>query len=91
MAVFIVSYDTVKERNYQALYEGMENVGGVRLLESVWGVALENTTAEVRDWVRDLLDDDDKILVVKLKPSVSWAARKCGTDVTAWLREHISK
>ncbi len=66
MSSFIVSYDTHKQRNYDELYKGMKEVGGIRLLESLWGVELNNTTPEVRDWVRGLLDDDDSIVVIRI-------------------------
>ena len=91
MGTYIVSYDAVEQRNYQNLYDGMKEVGGVRLLESVWGVELDNSVTEVRDWVRGLLDDDDKIVVIKVKPDVTWASRKCGSKVTDWLKEHVKK
>ncbi len=91
MAVFIVSYDAHNQRDYDDLYEAMEENSGVRLLESVWGIELDNSAAEVRDWIRGLLDDDDSILVVKIKPTPSWAARKCKKSATDWLKENVKK
>jgi len=90
MAVFIVTYDAHHERNYQDLYDAMEDHDGVRLSESVWGIVLNSQVAEVRDWVRNLLDDDDTIVVIQVDPKPSWATRKASQDANEWLRVHCS-
>jgi CRISPR/Cas system-associated endoribonuclease Cas2 len=89
MAVFIVTYDTHRGRNYQDLYDGMKKQSGIRLAESVWGVELNNSASEVRDWVKSLLDDDDTIVVIQVKPTPSWATRKAGKDATDWLQNNV--
>lgn len=86
MAAFIVTYDTHFGRNYQPLYDAMGKNGGVRLAESVWGVALNNTAGEVRDWVKALLDDDDTIIVIQVKPTPSWATSHAKKPATDWLK-----
>lgn len=88
MASFVVTYDAHKVRNYNELYEAMKQNDGVRLAESVWGVELNNTVSEVRDWARGLLDDDDTIVVIQLKPKLSWATRKASKEANDWLKEH---
>ena len=65
MATFLITYDTHAGRNYQSLYDGMAEHGGVRLAESVWSIVLNNTAGEVRDWVKNLLDSDDTIIVIQ--------------------------
>lgn len=88
MATFIVTYDTHAGRNYKSLYDGMEENGGVRLAESVWGIALNNTAGEVRDWVKSLLDSDDTIVVIQVKPKPSWATQKAKKGANDWLKEN---
>lgn len=88
MALFLMSYDTHFGRNYQPLYDAMEEVGAQRILESVWMFELKNTASEVRDWLRELLDDDDTIFVLKLKPKHAWAARKLEEGVADWINHH---
>lgn len=89
MATFIVTYDAHFGRDYEALYKAMADFRGVRLAESVWGIDLDNTPKEVRDWMRGLLDDDDTIIVIQIKPRPSWATRKVAAEATAWLTENI--
>lgn len=90
MSTFIITYDTHLGRDYQPFYDAMDQNGGVRLAESVWGIALENAAGEVRDWARNLLDDDDTIIVIQVKPKPSWATRKASKASTDWLKAHCS-
>ncbi|MGO8044953.1 hypothetical protein ACC713_18790 [Rhizobium johnstonii] len=89
MATFIITYDTHKGRNYQSFYEGIKAHGGVALAESVWGVELNNTVVEVRDWAKNLLDSDDTIVVFQIKPKLSWATTNAKKPANDWMRENI--
>ena len=89
MATFIISYDAHNVRDYDTLYEEFADAQAVRLLESVWGADLDNTAAEVRDWVRGLLDDDDSVLVIQVKPKLSWATRLVTKEASAWLKASL--
>ncbi|GGE17275.1 hypothetical protein GCM10011360_02600 [Primorskyibacter flagellatus] len=90
MGTFIITYDTHYGRNYKSLYDAMAANHGVRLNESVWGIELDNTAAEVRDWIRSLLDDDDTIVVIQVKPKPSWGTRLASKEANDWLRVHCS-
>lgn len=89
MATFIITYDTHFGRNYQALYDAMKEHRGVRLAESVWGIVLNNNPHEVRDWARSLLDDDDTIVVIQLRPEPNWASWYASDDATEWMHDYI--
>ncbi len=89
MAIFIVSYDLHNHRDYDSIHEAMGEVGAVKLLESVWGVELNNTPSEVREWMQSHLDEDDSILVVQIKPRPSWATRKIKSPANDWLKQNI--
>lgn len=91
MASFLITYDTHNGRNYQSFYDGMANKNGVRIAESVWGIELNNTVSEVRDWVKDLLDADDTIVVVQLKPKLSWGTRHATKEANEWLKVHSTQ
>lgn len=88
MAVFIVTYDKKADRNYQPFYDAMQEHDGVSLAESVWGITLQNTVSQVRDWVHGLMDDDDKIIVVQVSPEPSWATRQATKAANDWLRSN---
>lgn len=90
MASFILTYDAQSGRNYDDLYAAMAEYSGVRLAESVWGLELNNTPGEVRAWARALLDDDDTIVVVQLRPEISWASRHASSEAVEWLKNQLS-
>lgn len=74
MALYFVNYDLRQERDYQALYDALEALGAVRLLESVWCFNQDNTTATaMRNHFRKILDLDDGLLVSEVS---EWATRK---------------
>lgn len=72
MALYFLSYDLRKARNYQPLYDELNRIRAVRVLESVWSFEMDNTnTATLRDHLRNYLDADDGVLVVKAS---EWAS-----------------
>lgn len=68
MALFFLSYDLRKQRNYQTLYDELNRLKGIRVLESVWSLKLadNNTCANVRDHFQKFIDGDDGIIVTKV-------------------------
>lgn len=86
MPAYIVTYDTHLERDRPRLCEAMEEVGGVRLAENVWGVSSVQSVSELRDWVKALLDDDDTVVVVRLQRRLAWATRNVAKEATDWLQ-----
>lgn len=89
MATFIITYDTHKDRNYSDLYKGMAEHNGVRLAESLWGIDFDHSATEVKDWVRDLLDNDDTIIVVQVKSGSDWAIQTAPYAVLEWFKERL--
>jgi hypothetical protein len=65
----------------------MAPLDAVRLLESVWLLRVNNTAAEVRDWMKGLTDNDDKIAVVDL--CGQWATYRVPKAATDWLHSHL--
>jgi hypothetical protein len=74
MALFFLSYDLRKTRNYQTLYDELENFSAVRVLESTWCFNRYNTSASsLRDHFKKFIDADDGLLVDE---SIDWATYK---------------
>ena len=72
MALYFLTYDLRKERDYKKLYEELENFNAVQVLESTWCFNRINTTAEgLRGYFKKYIDKDDGILVSE---SNSWAS-----------------
>jgi hypothetical protein len=60
MALYFLTYDLRNSRNYQPLYNKLNDLNAVRILESTWCFDRLNTNAEgLTNYFRRLLDGDD--------------------------------
>ncbi len=87
MAIFVISYDLVKSRNYPAITEPLKTKGAYRALESLWVVNLTNDIITVRDWLGRLVDDDDRIFVAEVTNIA--ALNALGPDFQTWLNKNF--
>lgn len=78
MALYFLTYDLRKERDYQHLAEELEELEAVRVLESTWCFKRFNTSAEnLRDYFKNFIDPDDAVIVSEVS---GWASHN--TDGT---------
>lgn len=65
MKIFFVDYDLRGDRDYQTLYDELNRLHGIRVLESLWSLKLnDNTTCvSLRDHLMQFIDSDDGIIV----------------------------
>ena len=65
MKVFFVDYDLRGDRDYQTLYDELNRLHGIRVLESLWSLKLnDNTTCvSLRDHLMQFINSDDGIIV----------------------------
>lgn len=84
MAIFTISYDLIKFKDYPELWKEFDRLGGQKILESVYLVNLNNTTEQVRDHFKEYIDEDDMLIVSKttefkyikaLKGTGDWIAK----------------
>lgn len=74
MAVYFITYDLRKKRDYKKLYDELENFEAVRVLESIWCFKrINTTTAKLRNHFKKFIDQDDGLLLVEAN---SWATSK---------------
>jgi len=64
MALFSVTYDLNKDKDYDALIGGLEKLDTVKVQLSQWFLAANNTALELRDHLAQYVDDDDKLMIV---------------------------
>jgi hypothetical protein len=86
--VLIISYDLVKPgQNYEELlkrikaYDGWARLGG-----SAYLISTERTPVEVRDHLRQVLDQNDKLFVGTSPPPSAWAGMP--QDVSKWIQDN---
>ncbi|MCQ9091066.1 hypothetical protein [Vibrio alginolyticus] len=73
MSKYFISYDLIKDKDYERLYRELNRYGAIRVLESVWCLKHSSTsTSDLRDYFSDFIDSDDRLLVIE---SAGWASR----------------
>ena len=78
MALYTISYDLRNRRDYQTLYDELNEFNAVKILESYWCFNRTNTSAAgLRDHFAKFIDSDDGLFVAEVS---SWASRS--TDST---------
>ncbi len=78
MALYFLTYDLRKERDYQRLYDEFENFNAVRILDSTWCFNRVNTSPSgLRDHFKKHIDGDDGLMVSEV---TKWASSR--TDGT---------
>lgn len=85
MALFVISYDLIKGKDYDRLTDRLKELDTVKTNLSVWYLSATNTALEVKDHLLDYIDGDDRIMVVEfskkpahtigLKGTNDWLAR----------------
>ncbi len=74
MALFFISYDLRKGRDYQKLYDELNSFSAVRILESIWCFKRFNIDAAgLRDHFKKFIDSDDGLVVSEV---INWATFK---------------
>ena len=65
---YMISYDLVTPgKDYQTLYDELEEFSAKRVLESQWVFNRINTTpAGLRDHFRGFIDSNDRLLIVEI-------------------------
>lgn len=72
MALYTLSYDLRKQRDYQKLYDELKKFNAIRILESIWCFNRFNTSASgLRDHFKQFIDFDDGLLVTEVN---DWAS-----------------
>lgn len=64
MALYFLTYDLRKARDYKSLYDELSDFNAVRILESTWCFNRINTSAGgLRDYFKKYIDKDDGLVV----------------------------
>ena len=70
--LFFIDYDLRKERDYQTLYDELNRLKAIQVLESCWCLRIEGSSAEeIRDHIMKFIDANDGIMVSEIS---NWAS-----------------
>jgi hypothetical protein len=87
MATYIISYDLIKTKDYPTLYEAIKSLGRwAKITESTWAITSDKTCSEVRDFILQYMDNDDRLFVVQSSGVGAWRNTKCSNE---WLKNNL--
>lgn len=89
LSVFCVSYDLrAPGRNYEDLYNAIRAFGTWwHQTESVWLIASSKGTVEIRDYLTQFTDSNDKLFVIEVKRH--WAGKGFNKEEYDWLKDNL--
>ena len=89
MPCYIISYDLGKEngRDYESLYEAIKSFGTwAKITDSTWAVVTDKTASQLRDFLSENLDSDDRLIVIKSGVEAAWTNVRCRNR---WLKDNL--
>ena len=88
MACYLISYDLVgPDRDYDSLIDAIKEYGTwAKITESFWAVVTEQKAKDIRANLKQHLDSDDIIFVVKSGTQAAWSNVRCSNE---WLKRHL--
>lgn len=89
MNTYIITYDLSDPgQDYNALIERIEGYGTwAKIQQSVWLIVTSDTATEIRDYLKQYLDENDKLFVAKVSAPAAWFGYQ--QSVTDWLIKHL--
>ncbi len=89
MAVYIVLYDLRKVRDYDSLYNALKSFPKwAKITESAWAVVSEQTAIQIRDFLKQCIDSDDRLFVAKYGGAAAWQNSKASNE---WFHNNLGK
>lgn len=89
MNPYLICYDFHTDKNYTPLWNNLRQMGSVRLQESVWLLESALGVAQLRNLISSMIDTQDSVAVLELKPGSTWATVNVNGLATQWLSGHV--
>jgi hypothetical protein len=92
MSVLLISYDlgsSETSNDYQDLIKKIKSYGGYAKPEySLWLITTDKLTSTVRDELKQYMDKNDKLLVMRVTGD-GWASFNLSDSVVEWMKDNI--
>lgn len=85
---YIICYDLCQPgRNYQELYSALKSFPNWgRLTESTWAVISEKNSIEIRDYLLNFIDKNDRLIVILSGKSAAWTMCLANNE---WIKNNL--
>lgn len=88
MACYIISYELKQPRaTYIDFFTTLKSYpSNAQILEHAWAIMTDDSAADIRDRLWELLDPDDGIFVLESSREAAWQDVRCENQ---WLRDNL--
>lgn len=88
LACYLITYDLVgPKRDYDGLIAAIKKYGTwAHITESNWAVVSESKAKDIRSNLKQYLNENDRIFVVKSATEAAWSNVICRNE---WLKKHL--
>jgi len=89
MKCYIITYDLRKHRNYDALHNAIKAYGTWgKITESTWAIVTYQNSTQIRDYLLNFVDKDDRLFVIKSGGDAAWLNAIAEYN---WLQQNLPK
>jgi hypothetical protein len=89
MALYVISYDQHRDKDYTPIWNYLDKLGAVRVLESLWILESNSSASDLRNALRTATNDEDSIFVIQVFTNSGWAAYNIRPEGSGWLTRYI--
>lgn len=89
MGLYLIGYEGRGSRPYDRLQEAIDKADGAHVIDNLWIVESDKDACALRDWIHQLMNDDDAIFVMQVKSGQHWASRHLKSSVNDWLKARV--
>lgn len=88
MALFVISYDLIKQKDYPNLTKELERLGAKRVLLSMWLAELDPADPQaILNHFKQYIDTDDRMMVIEFKKKP--ALTPCLKGTNDWIAKNL--
>ena len=82
-------YDLISPgRNYQELYDAIKSYGTWgKLTESCWAIVTASSAVEIRDYLHQFIDNNDRLMVIRGGREAAWRNMMAEKQ---WLEQNLA-
>ena len=86
---YLISYDLrAPGRNYDILYQAIKGYRTwARITESYWAIVTTQSASEIRNYLVQFMDSNDRLFVIKSGKEAAWRNARANSD---WLKNHLN-
>lgn len=89
MTFYLIGFEIRKAREYKSLQDHLALWGALPIHRSAWVVEHPGTAVNVRKELQALVDPEDTVFAVQLKPGIEWSGWFVPKPASEWMAKRF--